>query len=112
MVVTTCGTSLLLTAAEKQLSRLLLSGIHGVRVAQLKMSAALAPMALVIMVITSPLSYPLGKLLDLLVGNDHYQNRRYNRQELVTLVQIHQVRNKKRKADESVPVSTCKCRKT
>lgn len=61
--------------------------------AQLKLSAGLAPIALVIMVITFPLSYPLGKLLDVLVGNDHYQNRRYSRQELLTLVQIHQVRN-------------------
>jgi hypothetical protein len=86
-----------LTAAEKQLSGLLLSGVHGFCVAQLKLSAGLAPIALVIMVITFPLSYPLGKLLDMLVGNDHYQNRRYSRQELLTLVQIHQVHNKSEK---------------
>ena len=59
---------------------------------QLKLSAGLAPIALVIMCITFPLSYPLGRLLDVLIGNDHYHNRRYSRQELMTLVQIHQVR--------------------
>jgi metal transporter CNNM len=54
---------------------------------QLRIAAALTPAVHVLMVVTSPLSYPIAKVLDCWLGADHDVTR-YKRQELKALVAL------------------------
>ncbi|DBA01124.1 TPA: hypothetical protein N0F65_001752 [Lagenidium giganteum] len=54
---------------------------------QLKIAASLAPMVKALMLVTAPVAYPISKLLDYLLGDDH-SLAQYKRKELKALIAL------------------------
>lgn len=59
---------------------------------KLMLSASLVPVVQCLLFIMYPVAWPLGKMLDCIMGDSHGSASRFNRQQLQTMVRLHQVR--------------------
>mmetsp|Transcript_39397 Transcript_39397/g.75472 ORF Transcript_39397/g.75472 Transcript_39397/m.75472 type:complete len:407 (-) Transcript_39397:910-2130(-) len=67
---------------------------------KLMLSASLVPVVQCLLFIMYPVAWPLGKMLDCIMGDSHGSASRFNRQQLQTMVRLHQVREFKKVAEE------------
>lgn len=64
---------------------------------QLKLTSNLVALVYLVRIIFFPVSFPISKALDLLLGNRHERSMVYNKNELITMLYVQNQEKKKRK---------------